>query len=107
MNKTRLAAGDELMLMNKTRLATIVGLSPHTFRRYRERGYWQKGIHFVKVNQDTVLYNKELVLDWLANRDNPAQHQRKIDQYLASLSNHEEATTPKSKARQRQGKRAE
>lgn len=62
-----------IQFVNKSQLAVIVGLSPHTFRRYRERGMWIEGVHYVKVSQNNVLYNQSMVLDWIANRGNPAQ----------------------------------
>jgi phage terminase Nu1 subunit (DNA packaging protein) len=89
-----------VQFLNKSQLASIIGLSAHTFRRYRERGAWLEGVHYVKVNQNTVLYNQAMVLDWLANRGNPAQHQRNVEAYLKSLSH--EKPTPTRKARQRQ-----
>ena len=87
--------------LKKAQLAPIVGLSAHTFRRYRERKIWIEGVHYVKVSQNAVLYNQAMVLDWVANRGNPAQHQRNVEEYLKSLS-HEKPTTTR-KARQRQG----
>jgi hypothetical protein len=78
--------------VNKTQLSQEIGLSAHTFRRYRERGQWQQDVHYVKLNQNTVLYNLQLCLDWVANRSNPIAHQRSITQYLQSLSNPNEET---------------
>lgn len=87
--------------LSKTQLSEQIGLSPHTFRRYRERGDWKEGIHFVKLSQNVVLYNERLCLDWVANRTNPIAHERTIRQYLSTLSNEE---TPTSQKRQRQRK---
>lgn len=91
------------MFLNKRDMAGKVGLSCHTLRRYRERGDWLEGIHFIRVNQNTILYNAELVLNWFANRQNPAAHQRAIEKYLGSL---DEETKAASQARQRSNKRA-
>jgi Putative excisionase (DUF1233) len=87
--------------VTKAQLSQEIGLSPHTFRRYRERGEWVEGVHYSKLNQNTVLYNLQLCLDWVANRSNPIAHQRTVKQYLQSLSNEEIATATRQK-RQRQ-----
>jgi phage terminase Nu1 subunit (DNA packaging protein) len=89
--------------VTKTQLAEEIGLSSHTFRRYRERGEWQQDVHYVKLRQNVVLYNLNLCLDWVANRNNPVAHQRAIRQYLQSLSNEETTTATRQKG-QRQHK---
>jgi phage terminase Nu1 subunit (DNA packaging protein) len=94
-----------LKFVTKAQLSEEIGLSPHTFRRYREQGHWVEGIHYSKVNRNTVRYNLALCLDWIANRSNPTAHQRTITQYLKSLSN-EEITTAARQKRQRQPKTA-
>jgi Putative excisionase (DUF1233) len=91
--------------VTKTQLSEEIGLSAHTFRRYRERGLWLQGVHYSKINQNTVLYNLQLCLDWVANRNNPIAHQRTITLYLQSLSN-EATTTATRPQRQRQSKTA-
>jgi hypothetical protein len=83
--------------VSKNQLAQEIGLSAHTFRRYRERGEWVEGVHYSKLNQNTVLYNLQLCLDWVANRSNPTAHQRTITQYLQSLSNEETTTATRQK----------
>jgi hypothetical protein len=83
--------------VSKKQLAQEIGLSAHTFRRYRERGEWVEGVHYSKLNQNTVLYNLQLCLDWVANRSNPIAHQRTITQYLQSLSNEETTTATRQK----------
>jgi Putative excisionase (DUF1233) len=83
--------------VTKAQLSQEIGLSPHTFRRYRERGEWVEGVHYSKLNQNTVLYNLQLCLDWVANRSNPIAHQRTVKQYLQSLSNEEIITATRQK----------
>lgn len=87
--------------LNKAQAAALLGLSPHTLRRYRERQQWLEGIHYSKLAQNHVLYNEPLILDWVANRHNPAAHQRAIQQYLTQLSANGEAA-----AAGRSGKRS-
>jgi hypothetical protein len=90
--------------LNKTDTAALIGLSPHTLRRYRENNTWQAGIHYSKLNQNSVVYNELLILDWVANRNNPAAHQRAIEQYLINLSANGEAATATSRKGNRSGK---
>lgn len=74
-----------MVFVKGKQLSEITGLSPTTFKRYRLSGVWQQGIHWQRVNSRLTLYNRELVLDWLANRLDPASHQRTIEIYLHSL----------------------
>ena len=86
--------------LNKTDMAAKIGRSPHTLRRYRENGTWLEGIHYSKLTQNSVVYNEFLILDWVANRNNPSAHQRAIKQYLIALSaNGEAATTTRRKGK--------
>ncbi|ABA22845.1 excisionase family protein [Anabaena sp. FACHB-709] len=71
--------------VSKRQLSEQIGLSSETFKRYRLKGIWEEGIHWQKINSRTTLYNITLILDWIANRDNPQAHQRAIDIYLQSL----------------------
>lgn len=71
--------------------AKIIGVSPHTLKPYRNR-YWQLDIHYVKYNSRTIRYNRELIIDWAANRSNPECHQRAIEAYLASLPSNQPKT---------------
>lgn len=88
--------------LDKNDTAALIGLSPHTLRRYREKGIWEEGVHYSKLNQNTVVYNERLVLDWVANRSNPDAHKRAIERYLMELSaNGEAPTTIAQRKRQR------
>lgn len=88
--------------ISKSQAADLLSLSPHTLRRYRERGEWVEGIHFIKLNQNTVRYNEKLILDWVAHRGNPAAHQRAIERYLSSLDETEATSTSKKRKRSNQ-----
>ena len=70
---------------SKRVLANRIGYSPHTLKAIRHRGDWIEGIHYVRQNSRTILYNLELCLNWLANQATPSAHQRAIECYLASL----------------------
>lgn len=85
--------------LSKADAAALIGLSPHTLRRYRERGSWKEGIHYSKLSQNTVVYNERLVLDWVANRNNPDAHKRAIERYLVELSANGEAPTTSAKGK--------
>lgn len=69
--------------------AKLIGLSPSCLKNYRlNKGLLIENIHWVYVNagRRTILYNVELLLDWVATRADP-QHQRTIEAYLAAQSN--------------------
>ena len=65
--------------------AKLIGLSPSCLKNYRLRqGYLIEGIHWVYTNSGRrmILYNVELLCDWVANRGSPEVHLRKIEAYL-------------------------
>lgn len=89
--------------ISKNQAAALIGLSPHTLRRYRERGIWQEGIHYSKPSQNSVVYNERLILNWIANRHNPIAHEQAIERYLSDLSN--DGKTAETESTQRKRKR--
>ena len=73
----------------KHQASALIGLSPETLKKYRLIDQTLlEGVHWVKLNSRTIRYNLALLLDWMENRNEPAAHQRAIEQYLiAKLSN--------------------
>lgn len=76
-----------IRLVNKYEVAAILGISPETLKKYRlqDNSPLIEGIHYHAWNSRTIRYNPELMADWALNRNNPQQHQRTIEAYLASL----------------------
>lgn len=69
--------------------AKLIGLSPSCLKNYRlNKGWLLEGIHWSYTNagRRTILYNVELLLDWVATRTEPEQHLRTIEAYLAAQS---------------------
>jgi hypothetical protein len=64
-------------------LCAITGCSPdyvkHTIRGLPENIYWSR-----YPGSTRVLYNLNLIRDWLVNGDSPA-HQKAVEKYIASL----------------------
>ncbi|WP_404787978.1 excisionase family protein [Altericista sp. CCNU0014] len=82
--------------VNKQALSQAIGLSPHTFKKYRLSNKWVEGIHWQRLNSKCVLYNLTLIEDWVANRLQPEAHDRAIEGYLRSLPSNQ-PKTPRSK----------
>ena len=70
--------------INKHSASALLDISVHTLKSYRIL-YWQSGIHYQYLNSRTIRYNRELIIDWMANISYPEAHQRAIQAYLASL----------------------
>ena len=69
--------------------AKWIGLSTSCLKNYRlNKGLLIEGIHWVYTNSGrrTILYNVELLSDWVATRTEPEQHLRTIEAYLAAQS---------------------
>lgn len=70
--------------------AKLIGLSPSSLKNYRlKQKALIEGIHWVYTNSShrAILYNVELLSDWIATRANPEEHLRTIETYLAAQSN--------------------
>jgi hypothetical protein len=67
--------------------AKLTGLSPSCLKSYRlVKKELIEGLHWVYTNPSrrTILYNSELLFDWVANRTHPEQHQRTLEAYVAA-----------------------
>lgn len=81
---------------NRTEAAALTGLSPHSLKKLRLSGRLTQGIHWVYITSRSIAYNRDLLLDWVANRSNPAFHERAIENYLASLPSSQPPANVKS-----------
>jgi tRNA(His) 5'-end guanylyltransferase len=77
---------------NKQTAKERLNLSFTTLKKYRLDGTWIEGTHWVRVNSRCILYNLELLQDWLHNRHDPIAHYRAIDLYHASLPSNQKRT---------------
>jgi hypothetical protein len=62
------------MYCTKQEIIQGTGFSASSLKRFRLSGTWIEGIHWVRVGTRKTLYNRELILDWLANQNNPKAH---------------------------------
>jgi hypothetical protein len=73
------------LFCNRLEAQRVTGLSQHSLKKLRLSGRLEEGVHWVYVTSRTIAYNRDLLLDWIANRRNPEHHQIAIQKYLASL----------------------
>jgi hypothetical protein len=64
--------------------ADLIGYSYHSLKKLR-RNQFQNGIHFVVLGPRKIVYNAGLLIDWIANFNDPALHQIAVQNYLRSL----------------------
>jgi hypothetical protein len=65
-----------------------IGISTDTLKDWRVTGILKAGLYYTHLpNTSRILWNRDLVRDWLANGDSPA-HTRAIEKYLKSLPSH-------------------
>ena len=75
--------------LKTSQAAKLIGLSPSWLKNYRlNKGLLIEGVHWIYTNSShrTILYNVELLCDFLATRANPEQHQLTIEAYLVAQS---------------------
>ncbi len=72
--------------IDKHKAAELLNCHPNSLPRYRknEKIGWVEGVHWSRVNQK-IVYNRQLLADWLANRHDLDAHLRAIENYQASL----------------------
>ncbi len=73
--------------IDKHAAAQLLKCHPASIARYRQdpKIGWIEGVHFARPNGQKVLYNRELLQDWLANRHDPIAHLTAVENYQASL----------------------
>jgi Helix-turn-helix domain len=69
--------------ISKKEACDLLKISERTLARYRS-DHWYLGIHYVKPVQK-ILYNKELIEDWLVNKHDWGTHMRAIEAYQSTL----------------------
>jgi hypothetical protein len=79
------------VFVDKRTAAAIVGVSAETLKTWRENEQLGKlpclkrGIHFVRPTATSTLYNRELLVDLVANFETPELHEIAIRNFLAAL----------------------
>jgi hypothetical protein len=87
--KTNVSAVPEWV--STAEMATILGVSKDTLKTWRlgdRRGRSPKlteGVHWVAYSTRRVLFNRELMRDFMANIGHPKLHQKAVEAYMESL----------------------
>jgi hypothetical protein len=74
-----------MKLVTASQLTQEIQLSTRTFNRLRVEGKWEIGIHYFKISETKILYNLDLIQDWIANLHQLDLHQNAIETFLESL----------------------
>lgn len=71
---------------------TATGMSFDKFRQLRRDGLLPERIYWVRIPGSTnILWNVPLVIDWLVNGPDSPDHQRAVENFLASLPSSQSA----------------
>jgi hypothetical protein len=73
--------------IGKHDVCALLQVTERTLARYRA-DHWYQGVHFVKPVQK-ILYNRELIEDWMVNRHDYSAHLRAIEAYQATLASNQ------------------
>jgi hypothetical protein len=74
--------------ITKKEACALLKVSGRTLARYRDETLMDR-IHFSRISKQKILYNQELLLDWIPNRYDWATHLRAIELYQASLASNQ------------------
>lgn len=96
MKETNIICLQGTTWVDKRHLAKAISLSPESFKLLRlgRKGrdgkpdnppVWVEGIHYQKIGTRKILYNLQLIENWVATRHSPREHELVIEQYLKSL----------------------
>ena len=72
-------------LLTARELEAQVKLSTRTMHRLRLAGRWELGIHYFRISPTKILYNLDLINDWIANLHQIHLHENAIESFLGSL----------------------
>jgi hypothetical protein len=72
-------------LLTAKPLALTLHVSISSLARWRRTKQLEEGVHYFKTSPTSILYNVELIYDWLANKHQPELHERAIENFLAAL----------------------
>ena len=59
--------------IDKEEAAVLLKCQPEAVRHWR-RHFWQEGVHYFKPSSGHYLYNRELIINWVINRQDPDVH---------------------------------
>jgi Putative excisionase (DUF1233) len=72
------------MFVTAKEITAITAIAPSTLRRLRQTE-WVEGAHFCVLGYSSIIYNAELIRDWIANKHQPELHEQAIQSYLSNL----------------------
>jgi Putative excisionase (DUF1233) len=72
------------MFVTAKEIKEFTSLSDGTLRTLRQTA-WVEGAHFCVIGYSSIIYNRELIADWIANKHQPELHENAIENYLANL----------------------
>lgn len=76
----------QITLLTTDEICELLRCEKDKLRSYRDG--WLEGVHFVRCGRGTtapVLYNQELILDWLFNQTAIESHKRAIENFRREL----------------------
>jgi hypothetical protein len=80
-------------LVKAKTLSKMLGISGTSLKNWRREGLLIEGVHYFRHGYNLVLYSPDMIGHWMRTRKQPELHDRKIQEYLASL----EPESPKGK----------
>lgn len=77
-----------VILGDKHTTAAALSLSTSTLKHYRlaKDSTLIQGIHYYVINPRMIRYNITLMVHWLLHQNEPHEHQRAIEAYLAKMA---------------------
>lgn len=74
-------------VLNSKNAALLLDMSMDTLERYRSNSEigWIQGIHWYQLPGGEYRYNRDLLIDWLANCHDPDAHSRAVQNFQDSL----------------------
>jgi hypothetical protein len=86
MGKPQMTSSQLFQPIKSRDVKEVFGISEETFRKWRRQGRLVEGAdYFQHGDTGSVLYNKPMILDFLANFGNPSEHLKAVEAFRASL----------------------
>ncbi|MEM7771573.1 MAG: helix-turn-helix domain-containing protein [Cyanobacteria bacterium P01_A01_bin.37] len=72
-----ISANFQAPFLDKHEAAKLLKCHPDTLKKWRDQ-HMEEGIHFFQNPGGEYLYNRELIIDWMVNRNDQAAHLQAI-----------------------------
>jgi hypothetical protein len=78
---------NQTQFLNSAKTSALFGVSRTTLKRWRLTGLLIEGVHYHYNGSRSILFNVEMLTDWIQNRHAPESHNKLVEAHLKRRDN--------------------